>query len=370
MDKFEKDNWEKFILGRNLLKMHAYFWPITDILCGFQMLFGFIVAGLMTIAGTITIGSFLAYIGLIVWIIFPMRNLGRLIVQMSTGMVSYGRVMEIIKQDREPLDSGVVSPAQSVNGGFVFDDVCFQYENASEPALEGISFRCEPGQVVALIGSTGSGKTSLVNLLPRFYEYTAGSIRLDGVELKDFSRQYLRSQIGIVEQEPFLFSRSIRENITYGIKEEVADSDVEDYTRAAAIHDVITTFPKEYHTLVGERGVTLSGGQKQRLAIARTLIKNPRILIMDDSTSSVDSETEAEIRESLKNLMQGRTTFIIAHRIQSIMAADLILVMDRGKIVQRGKHETLIREPGIYQKIYEIQMQVERDLEKELQNVN
>jgi ATP-binding cassette subfamily B protein len=370
MEKFEKDNWEKFIRGRNLLKMHAFFWPITDILCGFQMLAGFLIAGMMTINGDLTIGSFLAYLGLIVWIIFPMRNLGRLIVQMSTGMVSYGRVMEIIKQDREPLDEGRMASGGTIKGEIVFENVSFSYGAGTEPVLEDISFRCEPGKVVALLGSTGSGKTSLVNLLPRFYEYSSGSIRLDGVELKDYSRRFLRSQIGIVEQEPFLFSRSIRENITYGVQEDVPDNEVEDITRAAAIHDVITDFPKAYHTLVGEKGVTLSGGQKQRLAIARTLIKNPRILIMDDSTSSVDSETEAEIREKLVNLMKNRTTFIIAHRIQSIMDADLILVMDHGRIVQRGRHDALVREDGIYKKIYEIQSQVELDLEKELGNVN
>jgi ATP-binding cassette subfamily B protein len=368
MEKFEKDNWEKFIRGRNLLKMHAYFWPITDILCGFQMLAGFLIAGLMTIEGSLSIGSFLAYLGLIVWIIFPMRNLGRLIVQMSTGMVSYGRVMEIIKQEREPLDEGSVE-SKTIKGEIVFEHVGFTYDAESEPVLEDISFRCKPGEVVALIGSTGSGKTSLVNLLPRFYEYSSGSIRLDGIELKKYSRRFLRSQIGIVEQEPFLFSRSIRENITYGIQDDVPDNEIEGITRAAAIHDVIADFPKAYHTLVGEKGVTLSGGQKQRLAIARTLIKNPRILIMDDSTSSVDTETEAEIREKLVDLMKNRTTFIIAHRIQSIMDADLILVMDHGRVVQRGRHAELIAEDGIYKKIYEIQSQVELDLEKELGNV-
>ncbi len=368
MEKFEKDNWEKFIRGRNLLKMHAYFWPITDILCGFQMLAGFLIAGMMTIEGSLSIGSFMAYLGLIVWIIFPMRNLGRLIVQMSTGMVSYGRVMEIIKQEREPLDEGRVE-SETIKGEIVFEHVCFTYDAETEPVLEDISFRCKPGEVVALIGSTGSGKTSLVNLLPRFYEYSSGSIRLDGIELKEYSRRFLRSQIGIVEQEPFLFSRSIRENITYGIQDDIPDNDIEGITRAAAIHDVIADFPKAYHTLVGEKGVTLSGGQKQRLAIARTLIKNPRILIMDDSTSSVDTETEAEIREKLVDLMKNRTTFIIAHRIQSIMNADLILVMDHGQIVQRGRHAELIREDGIYKKIYEIQSQVELDLEKELGNV-
>jgi ATP-binding cassette subfamily B protein len=235
--------------------------------------------------------------------------------------------------------------------------------------LEQITFHCKPGQAVALLGSTGSGKTSLVNLLPRFYDYTGGQLLLDGVDLKAYPRRFLRQYIGIVEQEPFLFSRTIRENITYGVGRQVLDEEVEAAARAAAIHDVILSFPEGYQTLVGERGVTLSGGQKQRVAIARTLLKNPRILILDDATSSVDVETEAEIRAALDHLMQGRTTFIIAHRIQSLMNADLILVLDRGRIVQHGTHEQLLPLPGIYRRIYEMQTRIEVELERELADV-
>jgi ATP-binding cassette subfamily B protein len=216
------------------------------------------------------------------------------------------------------------------------------------------------------LGPTGSGKTSLVNLLPRFYEYTGGSLTLDGVELHDYPRRFLREQIGIVEQEPFLFSRTIRENITYGVGRQVSDAEVEGAARAAAIHDTILTFPEGYKTLVGEKGVTLSGGQKQRVAIARTLLRDPSILILDDSTSSVDTETEAEIRAALDRLMVGRTTFIIAHRIQSLMNADLILVLDQGRIVQRGKHEELMAQEGIYRRIYDMQARIETELEREL----
>jgi len=232
--------------------------------------------------------------------------------------------------------------------------------------LKSISFECRPGQAIALLGSTGSGKTTLVNLLPRFYEYSSGHILVDGVELRHYPRHYLRRQIGLVEQEPFLFSRSIRENITYGVGREVSQAEVEAAARAAAVHDVIVSFPEGYNTLVGERGVTLSGGQKQRVAIARTLLKDPRILILDDSTSSVDMETEAEIRAALELLMRGRTTFIIAHRIQSLMAADLILVLDKGRIVQRGTHAKLMEQPGMYCQIYELQARIETELEKEL----
>jgi ATP-binding cassette subfamily B protein len=363
--KFEQDNLEKYQRGKRLTRMHSLFWPISDTICGFQMLAGYLVGALMAINGEITVGTYLAYAGLIVYIIFPMRNLGRLIVQLSTGQVSYGRVMEIIKQDREPLDEGDHLPSDGIQGSLEFNNVGFEYEPGA-PVLAQINFSVKPGQVIALLGSTGSGKTSLVNLLPRFYEYTQGAILLDGVELKRYPRRFLRQQIGIVEQEPFLFSRSIRENITYGVGREISNAEIESAARAAAIHDVIMSFPEGYETMVGEKGVTLSGGQKQRVAIARTLLKNPRILIFDDSTSSVDTETEAEIREALQRLMANRTTFIIAHRIQSIMIADLILVMDKGQIVQSGRHEELVAQDGIYRQIYEIQTRIEVELEKEI----
>jgi ATP-binding cassette subfamily B protein len=368
--KFEKENWEKFQRGRRLLLMHALFWPISDIICATQMLSGFVIGALMTINGQITIGTYLAYAGLVVWLIWPMRNLGRLIVQTSTGMVSFGRVVDIIKEEREPLEVGDYLPNTDLRGEITFDGIRFEYEGEDAPVLEDISFVCRPGQAVALLGSTGSGKTSLVNLLPRFHEYAAGSITLDGVELNRYSRKFLRKHIGIVEQEPFLFSRSIRENITYGVGRDVSQEEIEAAAHAAAINDVITSFPQGYDTLVGERGVTLSGGQKQRLAIARTLIKNPRILILDDSTSSVDTETEAEIRSALETLMAKRTTFIIAHRIQSVMNADLILVLDKGRIVQKGTHAELVEQDGIYRQIFDIQTRIETELEKEIGQVS
>lgn len=369
MDKFDKENHEKFILGKNLAKMHSLFWPITDVICSAQILIGLTIGALMAIHGEITIGTYLAYAGLVVWLIFPMRNMGRLIVQTSSGFVSFERVKEIIKQDREPLEAGSFKPGSPVRGQIILEDVGFSYEK-DNPVLQHISFTCEPGQSVALLGSTGSGKTTLVNLLPRFYEYTEGHILLDGHELNQYPRKFLRRQIGIVEQEPFLFSRSIRENITYGVGREVTQSEVEQAARAAAIHDVIVDFPKGYDTLVGEKGVTLSGGQKQRVAIARTLLKDPRILILDDSTSAVDTETEAVIRQALQFLMKGRTSFIIAHRIQSIMNADLVLVMDKGQIIQSGTHETLSAQEGTYRQVFEIQTRIDIELEKEIENAS
>jgi ATP-binding cassette, subfamily B, bacterial len=368
-NKFDRDNTEKYTRGKRLLLMHTFFWPISDVICGLQMVVGYIAGATLVINGGITIGNYIAFMGLIVWIIWPMRNLGRLIVQGSTGMVSFNRVMGIIKEDREPLDEGDYLPKETLKGEIIFEDVCFQYEDGNEPVLKDISFTCLPGQSIALLGSTGSGKTSLVNLLPRFFEYTGGLITLDGVDIKRYPRRFLRSQVGIVEQEPFLFSRSIRENITYGVGRDVPQDEVETAARAAAVHDVIIGFPKGYDTLVGEKGVTLSGGQKQRVAIARTLLKNPRILILDDSTSSVDTETEAEIREALQGLMKDRTTFIIAHRIQSVMEADLILVLDKGQVVQCGRHEELVAVDGIYRQIFDIQTRIETELEQEIADV-
>lgn len=368
MDKFEKENKEKFNRGRKLAMMHSLFWPISDTICGMQMLGGFMIGAIMVMNGEITIGTYMAYAGLVVWIIWPLRNLGRVIVQTSTGMVSFSRVSKIIKEERENLDEGKITESAGIRGAISFEKVSFEYELGS-PILRNVSFSCQPGQVIALLGSTGSGKTSLVNLLPRFYDPTDGIITLDGQDLCSYSRRNLRQQIGIVEQEPFLFSRSIRDNISYGVGREVTDEEVFEAARAAAIHNVIMSFPEGYKTLVGEKGVTLSGGQKQRVAIARTLLKNPRILILDDSTSSVDLETEAEIQDALQHLMKNRTTFIIAHRIQSIMNADQILVFDKGEIIERGTHDELLRHDGMYHQIFDLQTRIDTELEQEMQRV-
>ncbi len=431
IDKFEEENLEKFERGKKLLLMHASYWPISDILCGAQMLGGFTLGAIMAINGTISVGTYLAYSGMVIWLIWPMRNLGRLIVQMSQGLVSYSRVADIIRENREEVDTGIRSVAELIEakkeatdaqngngtepsllaetvqletptlitgsngkngknskngrngvskadalaqatassterlrGEVVFKDVHFAYEEDA-PVLQGISFRAAPGQTIALLGPTGSGKTSLVNLLPRFYAYTSGHITLDGVALTQFSRHFLRRQIGIVEQQAFLFSRTIWDNITYGVGREVSKEEVEAATRAAAVHDVILGFPQGYETPVGERGVTLSGGQKQRIAIARTILKDPAILILDDSTSAVDTETEAAIRSALEGLMENRTTFVIAHRVQSLMRADKILVLDRGRIVQHGPHAELVTQDGIYRRIYAMQTQLEAEFAQE-----
>ena len=367
IEKFERSNWEKFLRGKKLLTIHSLFWPISDILCGAQMLGGFLIGALMTIRGEISVGDYLAYAGLVIWIIYPLRGLGRFIVQMSNGFVSYDRVFKIIKEEREPLDQGNFKPRGGIVGSFKFIHVGFEYEE-DDQVLHDINFEVSAGEKIALLGSTGSGKTTLVNLIPRFYDYSSGEILLDGFDLRLYSRRYLRQQIGIVEQEPFLFSRSIRENITYGVGRDVQQKEVEQAAKIAAVHDVILSFPDGYRTMVGERGVTLSGGQKQRIAIARTLLKDPKILILDDSTSSVDTETEAQIQGAMKVLMENRTSFVIAHRIQTILDADLILVLEDGRTVQRGTHDELVSREGIYRQIFNIQTRIEAELQEEISN--
>jgi ATP-binding cassette subfamily B protein len=363
--KFDRDSWERFQRGKRFMQLHSLYWPVSDTVCGLQMLIGVSAGALMTMDGLISVGTYLAYVGLLIWVVWPIRNLGRLIVHMSSGLVSYGRVATVLAEPREPLTAGTWQPVAGVRGAIAFDHVGFVYPSGY-PALEDVSFRCEPGQAVALLGSTGSGKTTLVNLLPRFYEYTAGSITLDGVELSEYSRHFLRQQIGIVEQEPFLFSRSLRENITYGVHREASQQEIETAAQIAAIHEDVVAFPKGYDTVVGERGVMLSGGQKQRVAIARALLKDPRILILDDSTSSVDVETEHLIRQALRRLMQGRTTFIIAHRVQSVMDADWIVVFDKGRVVQMGTHDQLMESESFYRRIYQMQTRADEQLEKEI----
>jgi len=368
IEKFDSVNQKKLHLGKKLNWMHTLFWPLSDVICSAQGIGSSFYAATMVMNGFISIGEFISFSGLLGWLIWPIRNLGRLIIDASRALVSYGRIAVILAAPEEDMTSAIYHPEEGIRGEICFDHVSFAYEK-DYMVLNDVSFECKAGQVVALLGSTGSGKTSLVNLLPRFYDVTAGQILLDSVNLNDYSREYLRSQIGIVEQEPFLFSCSIRDNITYGVHREVSQEEIEEAAREAAIHDVILSFKHGYDTLVGERGVTLSGGQKQRLAIARTLLINPRILILDDSTSSVDMETEVQIRAALDSLMTNRTTFIIAHRIQSIMNADLILVFDKGKIVQMGEHEELLNQAGIYQDIYDIQARIDSALQEEIDRV-
>ena len=231
--------------------------------------------------------------------------------------------------------------------------------------LDDVDFEAAPGEIIALMGRSGSGKTTIVNLIPRFYDVTAGSLTFDGVDVRELGLDFLRKQVAVVQQDVFLFSATIRENIAYG-RPGARDEQIEAAAKLARIDDFITSLPDGYETWVGERGATLSGGQKQRVAIARALLMNPRVLVFDDSTSSVDTQTEFEIQHAMSTLMEGRTTFVIAHRLRSVEQADQILVLDQGKIVQRGKHAELLSEGGLYREIYDLEL---RDREEAWSNV-
>ena len=360
--KFEEENSEKFRMGKKFTMAHALYWPISHLICSFQMIAGIAFGGLLAYRGEISMGTYIAYTGMVIGLIWPMQHLGRTIAQLSTSFVSYERITGVLREEQVDLTTGVDT---ELRGSVEFRDLHFEYEPGI-PVLNGVTAECRPGETVALLGTTGSGKTSLVNLIPRFYEVTSGKLLVDGRPVNEYARHCLRRNIGIVEQEPFLFSTTIRENIIYGAGREVDQAEVEAAARAAAIHDSIVSFPKGYDTIVGERGVTLSGGQKQRVTLARTILKDPKILILDDATASVDAETEEEIRAALNRLMENRTTFVIAHKVQSVMKADQILVFHKGEIIQRGTHATLVRQEGFYRDVYLMQTRTDEVEDKEV----
>ena len=363
--KFSDINAEQQRRGFTLILRHTTYWPLGHIICGLQFVVSLLVGGFMVIDGKLSPGTFVAFAAMVNAMIWPLQELGRMVTEFSKSSVSFDRIQEILKEEQEELSSGEAEKNRRIKGRISFRNLRFSYAKGPE-VLKGICQEVAPGSRIALLGATGSGKTTLVNLLPRYYEAPAESIHLDGVPLETYGRHFLRKNIGIVEQEPFLFTLSIRENIALGLDREVSQGEIEASAEAAAIHDTILTFPRGYDTLVGERGVTLSGGQKQRIAIARTILKDPAILILDDSTSAVDAATEKSINAALDSLMEGRTTFIIAHRIQTLQRADRILVLDEGQIVEEGTHAELIQNEGIYRNIFELQTRIEEELREEL----
>ena len=311
--------------------------------------------GRAIVEGTFTIGEWQKFSLYLTFIFIPMGQLGFIINLMAQAAASATRIFEILdaKNDVESKP-GAVELAEN-NGRIQFNDVTFRYFTSGEPVLSNISFEAEPGQTVALLGSTGSGKTTIINLIPRFYDVSAGQVLIDDQDIRDVTLDSLRKQIGIVLQETNLFSGTIRDNIAFG-RPQATDEEIIAAAQAAAAHDFIMEFPEGYDTPVGERGSTLSGGQKQRIAIARALLLNPRILILDDSTSSVDLNTEYQIQKALDKLMEGRTSFVIAQRISTVLNADQILVLDKGRIADRGVHEELMERSAIYAEIYHSQL--------------
>jgi ATP-binding cassette, subfamily B, multidrug efflux pump len=315
--------------------------------------------------GTLTLGEWQQFSLYLVYIFFPLGQLGFIISLMSQAAASSTRIFEILDAHNAVEDQPDAIDLGEIEGHVQFNDVAFRYFKSGEFVLEDVSFEAQPGQTVALLGATGSGKTTIINLLPRFYDVTEGQVLVDGHDVRGVTLSSLRSNIGIVLQETTLFSGTIRDNIAFGRPAASLD-EVIAAAKAAAAHEFIMSFPDGYDTPVGERGTTLSGGQKQRVAIARALLLNPRILILDDSTSSVDVATEYQIQQALDRLMQGRTSFVIAQRISTVLNADLILVLDKGRIVARGTHEELMEHSPLYVEIYNSQLVEDAELEAEV----
>ncbi len=322
------------------------------------------VGALLIARGQLTAPDLLAFALWLNTLQLPLRTIGMLVNATARCVSSAERVFEMIDAESEVKDSPNARELEDAQGHVVFDHVSFSYGNGT-PVLDDISIDAQPGQVIAFLGPAGSGKSTIVNMLPRFYDVSAGAITIDGQDLRNVTIESLRRSIGIVQQDVFLFIGTIRDNIAYG-RPDATQDEIERAAKAARIHDFIMSLPAGYDEWVGERGVTLSGGQKQRVAIARTLLLDPRILIFDDSTASVDSQTEFLILQALNELMQGRTTFVIAQRLRTVMRADQIIVLDRGKVVQRGTHAELLAMDGLYRQIFDLELKDQEEALGEL----
>lgn len=357
--KFGDRNGQNLDSNMTRARIEASAFPVMGFYGGVIFLFMIWLGGIYVVKGEMTMGTLIAFQWYAWGIIWPLNMLGWLVNIMQQALKAAPRVFEIIDT---PID--IVSPADggmdpsSIRGQVTFDRVSFSFPSGEEkenrPVLSDISLQVEPGEAIAVLGATGSGKSSLINLLPRFYDVTAGAVLIDGVDVREFGLTELRRKIGIVPQETFLFSATIRENIAYG-KPDASMEQIERAARKAQIHDFILTLPKGYETLVGERGVGLSGGQRQRVALARAILTDPPVLVLDEATASVDTATESAIHEALHEVMEGRTTFIVAQRLSSVQRADRIIVLDNGCIAEQGTHKELFERGGFYRKLYQMQ---------------
>jgi len=353
--RFEVANKEVFKTWVYVIDEWSKIMPTTNWLTAISIILILWFGGQMVMDGTLTIGEIVAFNAYILMLAEPAQQLTSLVNAGGEAAAGAQRVFEVL--DTQP---SIESPNDAMKPGTLrgeveFRDVRLKYQDERTASLSGINLRVEPNRIVALIGPTGSGKTSLVNLIPRFYDVTEGSVLVDGLNVREMDLVSLRKQIGIVLQTSLLFSDTIQANIAYGRPDATMD-EIIIAAKAAQAHEFIESFTNGYDTIVGERGVTLSGGQRQRVAIARALLMNPRILILDDSTSSVDTQTEKLIQAALDTLMEGRTTFVIAHRLSTVRRADMILVMDKGRIVERGTHNELLARGGLYKEIYDLQL--------------
>ncbi len=355
-EKYAKANMDLRDKGMHLMKYFASFYGFTDWLVMGQTLLALSAGIIFAARGTITLGQFLVFSSYVQMMLWPVRHFGRVLADMGKMLISIGRIKEILSEKEEESCANAISP--SLDGDIKFEHVDFAYDDEEHSVLKDLSFEVKAGETVAILGATGSGKSTLVQLLQRLYDYQKGKITIGGHDITHIDKSHLRRRIGIVLQEPFLYSKTIKQNIGITLPEENEEKIFQSAT-IASVHDVINEFEKGYETIVGERGVTLSGGQKQRVAIARTILRDCDVLIFDDSLSAVDTHTDAKIRKALKERREGVTTFIISHRISTLMEADRILVLDEGHIAQQGKHDDLIDQDGLYKRIWNIQTAME-----------
>lgn len=334
----------------------ARYFPLMELLGNISVIGVLGYGGYLVINGSLQPGELVAFYSLVGFILFPIMNLGFTINMFSQSKASGERLLEILEAKEDITDKENPYIPERLEGEVEFKNVTLRYSGEDNEALKNINFKAEPGKIIGLLGPTGSGKTSITQLITRFYEPESGEVLVDGINVKDYSLKALRSNIGFVMQESFLFSSTIKANIAYG-NPEVSMERIIDAAKRADAHEFIIQLPNGYDTMLGERGLGLSGGQKQRISIARAICLDPSILILDDATSAVDMETEFKIQGALREVMNGRTTFIIAHRISSLKHADEILVLDNGEIVERGTHDELVQRDGLYQRVYNIQFQ-------------
>ncbi|SHF09753.1 ABC transporter ATP-binding protein [Caloramator proteoclasticus] len=356
IEKFEEKNRTYRDLLLKLMRTFAYFWSSSDAMCMLQTFLVVVYGVYLASKGAITLGTliiFISYIGMLLW---PIRQLGRILSDMGKSFVAIARINEILKEPIEDLSTGLTP---NIEGNIEFKNLYFSYRDGKD-VLKDITFSIKKGETIAIIGPTGSGKSTLAYLLLGLYDYNRGSIELDGVELKNINKNYLRQNIGLVSQDCFLFSKTLKENIAISTKN-VEDERIFEASKIADIHDTILSFEKGYETQIGEKGVTLSGGQKQRVAIARCVIKDYRVLIFDDSLSAVDTETEQHIRNRLKERSKDTTTIIITHRLTTAHECDRIIVLDKGTIIEMGSHDELIKKGGFYRRLWDIQSQLDEE---------
>lgn len=360
IERFDKENEYWFDLSAQSARLQATNIPAMDFIANIGVVFIILYGGLLVTRSELTLGELVAFTTYLAQLSHPIRRLGMIIPALAMASSGAERIFKIIDTVPEVQDSPRAKPLPAVQGVVRFEDVSFAYTK-NHVVLNNITFEAKPGQIIALLGATGSGKSTITSLLPRFYEVTGGRITIDGHDIREITLQSLRSQIGIVLQETLLFATTIRENIAFG-RPEASEAEIIAAAEAAQAHPFISQLPGGYDTAVGERGVTLSGGQKQRIAIARALLTDPRLLILDDATASVDTETEALIQKALARLMQGRTAFVIAHRLSTVRRADLILVLEHGRIIARGTHHHLLETSDLYREVYQHQLRPEEKI--------